>query len=50
MEVAFTVSNVLQCLQLHGFIRVFPEMGLRKQTTDTDWIIMEIDHHVYGKQ
>ena len=28
----------MQCLPLHGFICAFPETGLGKRTTDTDWI------------
>ena len=28
----------------------FPEMGLGIQTTDADWIITEIDNHLWRKE
>ena len=33
-----------QCLQLPGFVRVFPEIWFGKRTTDIDRIITEIDY------
>ena len=41
---------VHQCLQPPRFIRVFPEMGLGKRITNTNWIITEIDKHLYGTE
>ena len=44
------VTEYIQCLQPPGFIRVFPEMGLGKRITDTDWIFTELISTLMGKK
>ena len=38
-------AGIQQCLQLPGFVRVFPEIWFGKRTTDIDRMITEIDHY-----
>ena len=43
-RLSITIARA-QCLQLPGFVRVFPEIWFGKRTTDIDRMITEIDHY-----